>query len=81
MKNAIRNEAAKAKEGVVMEQLGGLYSNRCGGWGIRVSEPHPAWVTILWGGVELQHIQVEDLRDLRHLIGRAEAAIVTRDAE
>lgn len=57
-----------------------IYANKCGGWQIEVSDPHPAWVTLTWGAAELRHITVEDLRDLRHLIDRAEAAIFERDA-
>jgi hypothetical protein len=58
-----------------------IYQNQCGQFRIDVSDPHPAWVTITSHGVELRHIKVEDLRDLRHLIDRAEAAIVAKGAE
>ena len=58
-----------------------IYENVCGQWKIHVSDPHPAWVTLEFGGIALPHIKVEDLRDLRHLIDRAEAAIIARGAE
>ena len=58
-----------------------IYGNKCGGWCIEVTDPHPAWVTLSWGAAGLRHIKVEDLRDLRHLIDRAEAAIVAKGAE
>jgi hypothetical protein len=58
-----------------------IYGNKCGGWEIEVTEPHPAWVTLRWGAAEIRSIKVEDLRDLRHLIDRAESAIVKEGAE
>jgi hypothetical protein len=58
-----------------------IYVNKCGHWKIEVSPPHPAWITLQWGAAELRHLKVEDLRDLGHLIDRAEAAIVAAGAE
>jgi hypothetical protein len=64
-----------------MGEGGLIYGNKCGGWVIEVSDPHPAWVTLTWGAAELRCLKVEDLRDLRHIINRAEAAIGAKGAE
>lgn len=58
-----------------------IYQNQCGGWKIGVSDPHPAWIQIEWGAAEIRGLKVEDLRDLRHLIDRAEDKIAKRGAE
>jgi hypothetical protein len=62
--------------------LGGvIYRNTCGKWQIEVADPHPAWITLTFEERGWTLIKVEDLRDLRHLIDRAEAKIVARGAE
>jgi hypothetical protein len=64
---------------------GVIYRNTCGQWTVEVGEPHPAWIRIKqddYGTItETRGFTVHELRDLRYLIDRAEAAIVARKAE
>jgi len=51
-----------------------VYENKCGDFEIRVSEPHPAWVTIKCNNHregEISGFDIRDLYDLQYLIHRA----------
>jgi hypothetical protein len=60
-----------------------VYENKCGPFTLKVSDPHPMWVTIQheqWGkGQEIDGARIEQLRDLKHLIDRAIAAAEERE--
>lgn len=47
------------------------YKKTCGNVSLEVSAPWPTWAVIRVGDYEVRGLRVDDLRDLRHLLGQA----------